>query len=369
MSRKSLFSSLRLGAIQIPNRIIMAPLTRMRAGAENVPTALNAEYYAQRSSAGLIISEGTAVSPQGQGYPNAPGIYTAAQLAGWRTVTSAVHARGGRIVMQIAHNGRNTHSSLMPDGGPPVAPSAIPPTIPALTKDFQQVQAETPRALETSEILSVIGTFRQAALNAMEAGFDGVELQGANSHLIEQFLEDGTNQRIDAYGGSKEKRARVLFEIVDQVATAIGADRLGVRLSPFGQYGGIHDSNPLGLFNFVIGELSKRRIAYLHLIEARGSEMGLTDELHQNARNNAALFRPAFDGPLLSAAAYTPESAADAVEKDHADAIAFGRLFIANPDLVERIKDGRLLNLPDRSTFYGGGAHGYTDYKSLGVAA
>jgi len=213
----------------------MAPLTRMRAGAENVPTALNADYYAQRSSAGLIISEGTAVSPQGQGYPNAPGIYTAAQIAGWRTVTGAVHAHGGRIVMQIAHNGRNTHSSLMPDGGPPVAPSAILPTIPALTKDFQQVQAETPRAMETAEIAGIIGTFRQAALNAMEAGFDGVELQGANSHLIEQFLEDGTNQRIDAYGGSKENRARFLFEIVDQVAAAIGADRLGVRLSPFGQ--------------------------------------------------------------------------------------------------------------------------------------
>jgi N-ethylmaleimide reductase len=369
MSRKSLFSSLRLGAIQIPNRIVMAPLTRMRAGAENVPTALNAEYYAQRSSAGLIISEGTAVSPQGQGYPNAPGIYTAAQIAGWRTVTGAVHARGGRIVMQIAHNGRNTHSSLMPDGGPPVAPSAIVATIPALTKDFQQVQAETPRAMETAEILGVIGTFRQAALNAMEAGFDGVELQGANSHLIEQFLEDGTNQRIDTYGGSKENRARFLFEIVEQVATAIGGDRLGVRLSPFGQYGGIHDSDPLALFTFVIGELNRRRIAYLHLIEARGSEMGLTDELHQNARNNAALFRPAFDGPLLSAAAYAPESAAETIEKDHADAIAFGRLFIANPDLVERIKDGRPLNLPDRSTFYGGGAHGYTDYMSLRVAA
>ena len=271
--------------------------------------------------------------------------------------------------MQIAHNGRNTHSSLMPDGEPPVAPSAIPPTIPALTKDFQQVPAETPRALESSEIDWIIGSFRQAALNAMDAGFDGVELQGANSHLIEQFLEDGTNQRKDKYGGSKENRARFLFEIVDEVTTAIGADRLGVRLSPFGQYGGIHDSNPLQLFRFVIGELSKRRIAWLHLIEARGSEIGLTDELHENARNNAALFRPAFDGPLLSAAAYTPKSAAEAIEKNYADAVAFGRLFIANPDLVERIKNDQPLNSPDRSTFYGGGTHGYTDYRSLGVAA
>jgi N-ethylmaleimide reductase len=369
MFKKNLFTSLRLGAIQLPNRIIMAPLTRMRAGAGNVPTALNAEYYAQRSSAGLIISEGTAISPRAQGYPNAPGIYTAAQIAGWRTVTDSVHARGGRIIMQIAHNGRNSHSSLMPDGAPPVAPSAIPPNIPALTKNFQQVPAEIPRPLETSEIAVIIGTFRQAAVNAIEAGFDGVELQGANSHLIEQFLEDGTNERMDAYGGSKENRARFLLEIVDEVTAAIGANRLGVRLSPFGQYGGIHDSDPLELFSFVITELSKRRIAYLHLIEARGSEIGLTDELHENARNNAALFRSAFDGPLLSAAAYTPESASEAIDKRHADAIAFGRLFIANPDLVERIKENERLNPPDRSTFYGGGAHGYTDYKSRGVAA
>jgi N-ethylmaleimide reductase len=369
MSKETLFSPLRLGRIQLRNRIIMAPLTRMRAGAANVPTALNAEYYAQRSSAGLIISEGTAISQQGQGYPNAPGIYTAAQIAGWRIVTDAVHARGGRIVMQIAHNGRNSHSSLMPDGCLPVAPSAVLPTIPALTKDFQQVPAETPRPLETHELSAIIRAFRQAALNAIEAGFDGVELQGANSHLIEQFLEDGTNRRTDAYGGSKENRARFLLEIAGEVTAAIGAGRLGVRLSPFGQYGGIHDSDPLELFSFVVRELSKCGIAYLHLIEARGSEMGLTDELHENAPNNAALFRSVFEGPLLSAAAYTPQSAAVAIDKKHADAIVFGRLFIANPDLVERIQANTLLNAPDRSTFYGGGAHGYTDYAPLEVAA
>src|SRR5271163_4878452 len=208
MWNETLFSSLKVGAIELPNRIIMAPLTRMRAGAANVPTELNAEYYAQRSTAGLIISEGTAISQQAQGYPNAPGIYTAAQIAGWRTVTDGVHARGGRIVMQIAHNGRNSHSSLMPDGSLPVAPSAVPPSIPALTKDFQQVPAEIPRELKTAEIAVIISTFRQAALNAIEAGFDGVELQGANSHLIEQFLENGTNERTDDYGGSKGNRAR-----------------------------------------------------------------------------------------------------------------------------------------------------------------
>jgi len=365
MSVATLFTPLRLGAIQLPNRIVMAPLTRMRAGANNVPTALNAEYYAQRSSAGLIISEGTAVSAQGQGYPSSPGIYTTEQIAGWRGVTDAVHARGGRIVMQIQHNGRNSHSSLLPAGSLPVAPSPIPPNLPGFTKDFQQVPIEVPRALETEEIPVIIGTFRQAGLNAIEAGFDGVEVQGANSHLIEEFLEDGTNQRTDVYGGSKEKRVRILLDIVDEVTAAIGPDRVGVRLSPFGQYGGIRDSNPLELFTFVIQELESRRISYLHLIEAKGSEMGLTDELNEGAMNNAVLFRDLFSGPLLSAAAYTPESAASVIENNTADAIAFGRLFIANPDLVRRIREGHPLNAYDRSTFYGGGEHGYTDYKTI----
>jgi N-ethylmaleimide reductase len=365
MSIGTLLTPLRVGAIQLPNRIVMAPLTRMRAGANNVPTALNAEYYAQRSSAGLIISEGTAVSAQAQGYPSSPGIYTAEQIVGWRGVTSAVHARGGRIVMQIQHNGRNSHSSLLPNGSLPVAPSPIPPNLPGFTKDFQQVPIEVPRALETEEIPVIVGTFRQAGLNAIEAGFDGVEVQGANSHLIEEFLEDGTNHRTDAYGGSKENRVRILLDIVDEIMAAIGPDRVGVRLSPFGQYGGIRDSNPLELFTFVIQELDTRRISYLHLVEAKGSEMGLTDELHEDGVNNAALFREVFNGPLLSAAAYTPQTAALAIEQNHADAIAFGRLFIANPDLVRRIKESQPLNAYDRSTFYGGGEHGYTDYKTL----
>ena len=369
MSKESLFSPLQLGALQLPNRIIMAPLTRMRAGANSVPTPLNAKYYAQRASAGVIISEGTAVSPDAHGYPSDPGIYTAEQIAGWRVVTDAVHERGGRIIIQIAHNGRNSHSSLRPDGSVPVAPSAIVGNVPALTRDFQQVKAETPRALEAAEIPVIVDTFRRAALNAIEAGFDGVELQGANSHLIEQFLEDGTNTRSDKYGGSQENRARFLLEIVAEISAAIGADRLGVRLSPFGQYGGIHDSKPRELFMFVIKELNERQLAYLHLIEARGSEIGLTDELHENAVNNAVLFRSVFNGPLLSAAAYSPDSAAVAIEQKHADAIVFGRLFIANPDLVERIKGSNPLNPSDRSTFYGGGEHGYTDYKTLGVAA
>jgi N-ethylmaleimide reductase len=234
MQKDSLFTPLHLGAIEIPNRIVMAPLTRMRAGPNHVPTRMNAEYYAQRASAGLIISEGTAISEYAHGYPVAPGIYTEEQIAGWRIVTDAVHERGGRIVMQIGHHGRNSHFSLRPDGSVPVAPSAIPSTIPALTSSFQQVQAEVPRALETDEIAVIVAEFRQAGLNAIDAGFDGVELQGANGHLIEEFLEDGTNKRTDRYGGSNHNRARFLLDIVFELCGAIGADRLGVRLSPFG---------------------------------------------------------------------------------------------------------------------------------------
>ena len=360
----SLFTPLRLGNISLPNRIVMAPLTRMRAGEGLVPTPLNAEYYRQRASAGLIITEGTAISAEAQGYPGAPGIYTAEQVAGWRRVTDAVHSRGGRIVMQIAHNGRNSHSSFMPDGGPPFAPSAIPPNLPGFTADFRQVPIETPRVLRTEQVRSIIADFRTAAINAMEAGFDGVEIQGANSHLVDQFLEDGTNLRPDEYGGSIENRSRFLLEVVDGITAATGSGALGVRLSPFGQYGGIHDSQPLALFTYVIESLSRRRINYLHLIEGRGSEIGLTDDLHAGALNNAQLFRSKFIGPLISAAAYTPATAAETVGSGHADAIAFGRLFIANPDLVERIAGGFPLNAYDRATFYGGGEHGYTDYET-----
>jgi N-ethylmaleimide reductase len=368
MNHTSLFSPLQVGAIQLRNRIIMAPLTRMRAGAGSVPTQLNTEYYTQRATAGLIIAEGTAVSQQGQGYPNAPGIYTSEQIAGWRKVTEAVHARGGKIFLQIAHNGRNSHSSFMPDGGPPFAPSEVPPNLPGFTSDFRQVPIEIPRALQTNEISAIVESFGQAARNAMSAGFDGVELQGSNSHLIDQFLEDGTNTRTDQYGGSITNRLRFLMEIVELVSVSIGSERLGVRLSPFGQYGGIHDSNPLLLFRSTIEALSPKRLAYLHLIEGRGSEVGLTDELHKDALNNARLFRGSFNGPLISAAAYTPESAAQTVKDGQADAVAFGRLYIANPDLVERIRMELDLNAYDRSTFYGGGEVGYTDYKTYSPA-
>jgi N-ethylmaleimide reductase len=363
MRYSALFEPLQLGRLALPNRIIMAPLTRMRAGAGNVPTALNATYYAQRATAGLIIAEGTAVSEQGQGYPNAPGIYTNEQIEGWKAVTHAVHSADGRIFLQIAHNGRNSHSSLMPGGALPVAPSEIASSLPGFTRDFRRVPIEIPRALETAEISPIVEDFALAARNAMEAGFDGIELQASNSHLIDQFLQDGTNVRTDAYGGTASKRMRFLLEILENVAASIGMDRMGVRLSPFGQYGGIHDSHPLQLFTALIEELSGRGLAYLHVIEGRGSEIGLGDTLHEDALNNAQLFKPHFKGPLVSAAAYTPTTASETVGKKTADAIAFGRLFISNPDLVERIAEDLPLTPPDRSRFYGGGKEGYIDYQ------
>jgi N-ethylmaleimide reductase len=367
MGAETLFTPLRLGSLKLPNRIVMAPLTRMRAGDGHVPTPLNAEYYAQRASAGVIITEGTAISVEAHGYPRSPGIYTAEQIAGWRLVTSAVHSRGGRIIIQLQHNGRNSHSSFMPDGGPPFAPSAIPPHLPGFTADFQQVPIETPRVLLKEQIRKVIADFRNASIHAMDAGFDGVEIQAANSHLVDQFLEDGTNLRTDEYGGSIENRARFLLDIVDQVGTAIKPNVLGVRLSPFGQYGGIHDSRPMELFTSVIESLSSRHVSYLHLIEGRGSEIGLSDDLHAESLNNAQLFRSRFSGPFISAAAYLPGTAAETIAKGEADAIAFGRLFIANPDLVERIAAGLPLSPYDRSTFYGGGELGYTDYPTYRV--
>jgi N-ethylmaleimide reductase len=368
MNNSSLFEPLRLGSITLPNRIIMAPLTRMRAAAGNAPTALNAEYYAQRATAGLIIAEGTAVSQQGQGYPNAPGIYTREQVEGWRAVTQAVHSRGGLIFLQIAHNGRNSHSSFMPDGSPPVAPSAIPAKLPGFTRDGQQVLIETPRVLDKEEISPIVETFANASRNAIEAGFDGVELQASNSHLIDQFLEDGTNTRTDAYGGSITNRMRFLLEITEAVSASIGSERLGVRLSPFGQYGGICDSNPLRLFTSIVQELNTRKLAYLHLIEGRGSEIGLSDALHADAVNNARLFRPNFQGVLISAGAYTPLTASDTIQEKNADAVAFGRLFISNPDVTERIARDLQLSPYDRSTFYGGGERGYTDYSTFSEA-
>lgn len=368
MPADSLFEPLRLGALTLPNRVVMPALTRMRAGTGGVPTPLNAQYYAQRASAGLNITEATAISVQGHGYPQMPGVYTAEQIAGWSLVTDAVHAKGGRIVLQIVHHGRWSHSSYNPDGSLPVAPSAIAPPGNAYTPTFEQRPYETPRALETGELPAIVADFRQAARNGREAGFDAVEIHGANGFLLDQFLQDGSNRRTDAYGGTIENRARLLLEVVDGIAADIGADRTAVRLSPHGNLGGLSDSDTVPHFRTVIRELGKRGLAYLHLIEPRASSAGIADNASVDSADNAALFRHLFDGPVITAGGYTPEMGAATIRAGLADAVAFGRMFIANPDLPERIRTGAALNNFDRATAYGGDARGYTDYPALGAA-
>jgi len=368
MASDMLFKPLKLGALFLPNRIIMPALTRMRAGPGGIPTAPNAEYYAQRASAGLNITEATAISVQGHGYPQMPGIHTPEQIAGWRLVTEAVHAQGGRIALQIVHHGRWSHSSYNPDGSLPVAPSAIAPPGNAYTPTFQQLPYETPRALRITELPAIVADFRHAARSARAAGFDAVEIHGANGFLLDQFLQDGSNRRTDAYGGTIENRARLLLEVVDGIASDIGRDRVGVRLSPHGNLGGLSDCDTVSHFSFVINELSKRGLAYLHLIEPRASSVGFADNASIDSADNASLFRHLFEGPMISAGGYTPETGIVAIERGHADAVAFGRMFIANPDLPERVRTGAPLNAFDRSTAYGGDSHGYTDYPALGVA-
>jgi N-ethylmaleimide reductase len=329
---------------------------------------LNAEYYGQRASAGLNITEATAISVQGHGYPNMPGIHSPEQITGWRLVSDAVHAEGGRLVLQIVHHGRWSHSSYNPDGSLPVAPSAIAAPGIAYTPTSQQVPFETPRALEITELPAIVADFREAARSARQAGFDAVEIHGANGFLLDQFLQDGSNRRTDAYGGTIENRARLLFEVVDGVADGIGRERVGVRLSPHGNLGGLSDSDTVPHFSYVIDELSKRGIAYLHLIEPRASSVGFADDASIDSADNASLFRRLFAGPMITAGGYTPAMGIAAIERGLADAVAFGRMFIANPDLPERIRTGAPLNAFDRATSYGGDGHGYTDYPTLRVA-
>jgi N-ethylmaleimide reductase len=375
MSVNTLFSPGRLGAIELPHRIVMAPLTRMRADGSGAQGQLNAEYYAQRASAALIITEATAISVRGRGLPHMPEAHTEAQMEGWGKVVSAVHAGGGRIVLQLVHNGRASHRAYMADKSLPVGPSAMAISGKVYMPDFSFAEYETPRALEIDELPAIVDEFREAAERGMEAGFDGVELHAANGYLLNRFLEDGSNQRTDTYGGSFENRCRLLLEVVSAVRDSIGAERLGVRPSPLGTASGMHDSDPVALYTFVISALSKLGIAYLHMIEARASYreedtavlrvLGRTDVLKLDAPNNAVLFSHLFNGPVISAGGYIPETAASAINLCHAHAIAFGRLFISNPDLVERIRTHAPLTPYDRTTFYGGGAHGYTDYPVL----
>ena len=360
-----LLSPVSLGALSLKNRVVMAPLTRMRAGAEDVPSDLAAQYYAQRASAGLIISEAAQISSQGKGYPATPGIYSDAQVAGWGKVTDAVHAAGGIIVCQLWHVGRISHSSLHPSEGLPVAPSAIAPQGKVYTATWELAPFETPRALVLDEMPALIESYVHAAKQAKAAGFDGVEVHGANGYLLDQFLHDGSNKRTDPFGGSIENRARLLLEVMQAVATVWSTDRIGVRLSPYGTFNDMSDQNTIGLFTHVIKSLDKLSLAYLHLIEPRSTMAGGTDKVKDDQPSASALFRPFFSGNILAAGGYDKVGAEAALAGGQADAVAFGRFFISNPDLPKRFETGAALTPYDRATFYGGGAKGYVDYPSI----
>ncbi len=359
MTDIDLLSPFELGPLHLPNRVVMAPMTRNRAGPGNVPHALNATYYAQRASAGLIVSEATQVSPRGQGYPGTPGIHSAVQVAGWKLVTDAVHAAGGRIFLQLWHVGRISHPSLQPDGALPVAPSAIAPAGQAWTLEGMKAYV-TPRALETAEIAGIVEDFRRGAHNAREAGFDGVELHGANGYLIDQFLRDSTNKRTDRYGGNALNRTRFLVEVTEALIDVWGPARVGVRLSPTNPYNDIADSNPAATFATAVSELNSFGLAYLHVVEP-----GTGDPIAAGETPDIRFFRKLWRGALIANKGYDRERANAVIRDGIADLVSFAALYLANPDLPERFRRGVAFNSPDRKTFYGGGAPGYTDYPFL----
>jgi N-ethylmaleimide reductase len=361
-----LFSPLKIGPYRLQHRVAMAPLTRMRADRSSfAPRELNAEYYRQRATpGGLLIAEASPVMATGRGNPATPGIYSEAQIKGWRDVVDAVHGKGGLIFLQLWHVGRVSHSSFH-GGALPVAPSAVPITgngMMAMTADGKVMPYETPRALETDEVAAVVEAFRQAAGNALKAGFDGVEIHGANGYLIEQFLQSHTNLRTDRYGGPVANRARLLMEITQAAIDVWGASRVGVRLSPYGIANGSGEADPMPLYSHVIQALDPLGLAYLHFIEPRSSGAGRAEVNHQNVPSAMVLFRPIWRGVLISAGGFTGDSAEAAIAAGHADAIAFGRIFISNPDLPRRLQHGFPLTPYNRATFYGGEEVGYTDY-------
>ena len=351
MNHPTLFDPLQIGPLHLPNRIIMAPLTRARSGAERIPNALMAEYYAQRASVGLIISEATSVTPMGVGYADTPGIWSSAQVEGWKLVTDAVHAAGGRIMLQLWHVGRIS-DPLFLGGALPVAPSAIAPAG-HVRLVYPPKAHVTPRALALEEIPGIIEAFRQGAQNALLAGFDGVEIHGANGYLLDQFLQDQSNRRTDIYGGSIENRARLMMEVTDAVVSVWGADRVGMHLAPRGDTNDMGDSNPAATFGYVARELGKRGIAFICARESLG-ENRLGPEL-----------KKAFGGVFIANEQFTLESATQLLEASEADAVAFGVPLIANPDLPKRFALGAPLNAPDPGTFYASGRKGYTDYPTL----
>ncbi len=350
-----LFDPVRIGAWNLPNRIIMAPLTRSRAGAERLPNALMAEYYVQRASAGLIISEATSVTPMGVGYADTPGIWSAAQVEGWKLVTQAVHQAGGRIVLQLWHVGRISDPQFL-NGALPVAPSAIQPAgHVSLVRPLKSFV--TPRALARDEIPGVIAAYRQGAENARLAGFDGVEIHGANGYLLDQFLQDKTNQRTDDYGGAIENRARLMLDVTDAVVSVWGADRVGMHLAPRGDAHDMGDTDPLATFGYVARELGRRGIAFICARESLGE------------RRLGPQLKAAFGGSYIANEKFTLATANAVLAAGEADAVAFGVPFIANPDLPARFRQNAPLNPPDPATFYAPGPQGYTDYPALSPAA
>ncbi|WP_424629511.1 alkene reductase [Bradyrhizobium sp. SYSU BS000235] len=353
-----LFDAYKLGPMTLKNRAVMAPLTRNRAVAGFVPNPLAVDYYGQRASAGLLITEASQISQQGQGYQDTPGIYSKEQVAGWRKVTDRVHERGGHIVLQLWHVGRISHTSLQPNNGAPVAPSAIR----ANGKTFVGgtfADVSEPRALELNEIPGVIDDYKRATANALEAGFDGVEIHGANGYLLDQFARDGANKRTDAYGGPIENRAKLMLEVSKAVSEVAGADRTGIRISPVTPANDLIDSNPQALFNYIVDGLSDLKLVYIHVVE------GATGGPRDIAPFDYEELRKRYSGAYIANNGYDFKLANQVLDTNRADLIAFGKLYISNPDLVERLKLGAPLNDFDKTTFYGGDAKGYTDYPAM----
>jgi N-ethylmaleimide reductase len=365
-----LFQPYKLGPLTLPHRIVMAPLTRSRARQPgNVPTALNACYYAQRASAALIISEATQVSMQGQGYAWTPGIHSREQVEGWRQVTDAVHDAGGRMFLQLWHVGRISHPALQPDNMLPVAPSAITPAGKAFIEnekgEGELVPFVRPRALQIEEMPYVVQQYARGARNALAANFDGVEVHAANGYLIDQFISSGTNHRTDAFGGSVENRARFLMQVVEAVSEVWGPDRVGVRLSPLGKLNDISDAEPEVTFGTIAEALSQYRFAYLHIVNPAAAAIEKGEPPDAASERILTLIRKKYRGTLIMAGGFDRDTAETWLEQGKADLIAFGRKFIANPDLPDRFRTHAALNPDDPTTYYGGGAKGYTDYPSL----
>ena len=363
--KEIMFTPVKLGSIELKNRLVMAPLTRMRAIDGDVPNPLAKTYYAQRAGAGLIITEATQISLLGKGYPATPGIYSAEQTAEWKEIVEAVHAKAGKIVVQLWHVGRISHSSLHPEQGVPEAPSAIPAAGQTYGADWKLHDYETPKAMTVEDIARLLKEYEVAAMNAKAAGFDGIEIHAANGYLLDQFLQDKTNQRTDEYGGSIENRIRLLGEVIESVSKVYPSDCIGVRLSPYGSFNDMADSDPITLFNAVIQKLNGYQLSYVHMVEPRSTTAGGDDRVDADAPLTSELFRAAYQGKFISAGGYDQAMGEAVLDAGLADAVAYGRLYISNPDLAERFKQGAALNPYDRASFYGGTEVGYTDHPTL----